>query len=127
MFFDAVFASAIAACFIPVFSEYLEKRGREEAFRFAGQFITAVALLTGGLTLLGMALPGPMVALFADYADPQTTALATSLTRVMFPTVFFSGVGLLPGGGAPGPGPLHRPRPHVHGVQSGHHRLLFHL
>ena len=92
MFFDAVFASAIAACFIPVFSEYLEKRGREEAFRFAGQFITAVALLTGGLTLLGMALPGPMVALFADYADPQTTALATSLTRVMFPTVFFSGV-----------------------------------
>ena len=92
VFFDAVFASAIAACFIPVFSEYLEKRGREEAFRFAGQFITAVALLTGGLTLLGMALPGPMVALFADYADPQTTALATSLTRVMFPTVFFSGV-----------------------------------
>lgn len=33
-----------------------------------------------------------MVALFADYADPATTALAASLTRVMFPTVLFSGV-----------------------------------
>ena len=30
--------------------------------------------------------------LFADYEDPQTTALAISLTRVMFPTFFFSGV-----------------------------------
>ncbi|MCI8303809.1 MAG: murein biosynthesis integral membrane protein MurJ [Lawsonibacter sp.] len=92
VFFDAVFASAIAACFIPVFSEYLEQRGKRDAFRFAGSFITCIALLTGGLTLLGMAFPQPLVNLFADYSDPQTTALAVSLTRVMFPTVFFSGV-----------------------------------
>ena len=29
VFFDVVFASAIAACFIPVFSEYLTRKGRE--------------------------------------------------------------------------------------------------
>ena len=92
VFFDAVFASAIAACFIPVFSEYLEKKGKREAFRFAGSFITVIALLTGALTLAGMAFPQPLVALFADYADPATTQLAVSLTRVMFPTVLFSGV-----------------------------------
>ena len=92
VFFDAVFASAIAGCFIPVFSEYLEKKSRQEALRFAGCFLTAAALLTGALTLLGMAFPAPLVAVFADYADPATTALAASLTRVMFPTVFFSGV-----------------------------------
>ena len=92
VFFDAVFASAIAACFIPVFSEYLEKKGKKEAFRFAGSFITIIALLTGALTLVGMAFPQPLVALFADYSDPQTTALAVSLTRVMFPTVLFSGI-----------------------------------
>ena len=39
-----------------------------------------------------MAFPQPLVALFADYDDPQTTALTVSLTRVMFPTVLFSGV-----------------------------------
>lgn len=92
VFFDAVFASAIAACFIPVFSEYLEKKGRKEALRFAGAFLTIIALLTGALTLVGMAFPQPLVALFADYDDPQTTALAVSLTRVMFPTVLFSGI-----------------------------------
>ncbi len=92
VFFDAVFASAIAACFIPVFSEYLERKGRKEAQRFAGAFLTVIVLLTGGLTLVGMLFPQPMVALFADYGQPQTTALAVSLTRVMFPTVLFSGV-----------------------------------
>lgn len=92
VFFDAVFASAIAACFIPVYSELLEKRGREEANRFAGCFLTAIALLTGAFTLVGMVFPQPFVAVFADYADPRTTALAISLTRVMFPTVLFSGI-----------------------------------
>ena len=92
VFFDAVFASAIAACFIPVYSEFLEKKGKEEANRFAGRFITVIALLTGVFTLVGMAFPQPFVALFADYADPKTTALAVSLTRVMFPTVLFSGI-----------------------------------
>ena len=92
VFFDAVFACAIAGCFIPVFSEYLEKKGEREAFRFAGSFLTVVALVTGTLTLVGMVFPQPLVALFADYADPATTALAVSLTQVMFPTVFLSGV-----------------------------------
>ena len=63
VFFDAVFASAIAACFIPVFSEYLEKQGRKEAERFAGQFVTVILLLTGGLSILGMLFPQPLVAL----------------------------------------------------------------
>ena len=92
VFFDAVFASAIASCFIPVFSEYLAKKGKREAMRFAGEFLTVIALLTGALTVLGMLFPQPLVALFADYEDAQTTALAVSLTRVMFPTVLFSGI-----------------------------------
>ena len=92
VFFDAVFASAVSACFIPVFSEYLEKRGKGEALKFAGSFLTLIALLTGGLSVLGMLFPQPLVAAFADYSDPATTALAVSLTRVMLPTVFFSGV-----------------------------------
>ena len=92
VFFDAVFASAIAGCFIPVFSEYLEKKGKKEAFHFAGCFVSIVVLLTALLTGLGMLFPQPLVALFADYADPATTELAVSLTRMMFPTVLFSGV-----------------------------------
>ena len=78
VFFDAVFASAIAACFIPVFSRTLEQKGREAAFRFSGTFLTAIGLLTAALSALGMAFPQPLVALFSDYADPSTAALAAS-------------------------------------------------
>ncbi len=91
VFFDAVFASAVASCFIPVFSEYLTRKTREEAERFASSFITLICLATGVLSLAGMIFPAPLVSIFADYSDPATVSLARSLTRIMFPTVFFSG------------------------------------
>lgn len=92
VFFDVVFASAIAACFIPVFSEYLTKKGKKEAFRFGGNFLSVMALLTAVLTVLGMVFAQPLVTLFADGYDAETAALAASLTRTMFPTVLFTGV-----------------------------------
>lgn len=92
VFFDAIFASAIAACFIPVFSEYLEKRGKKEAFEFASSFLTVMALLTGVLSVVGMALSGPFVSFLADGYNAETAALATNLTRIMFPTVLFTGI-----------------------------------
>ena len=46
VFFDVVFASAIAACFIPVFSEYLTRNGKKEAFRFGSNFLSVMALLS---------------------------------------------------------------------------------
>ena len=85
VFFDVVFASAIAACFIPVFSEYLTRNGKKEAFRFGSNFLSVMALLTAVLTVLGILFARPLVTLFADGYDPQTAELAASLTRVMFP------------------------------------------
>ncbi len=92
VFFDAIFASAVAACFIPIFSDVLSKRGRGEAFRFSASFITLMSVLTSVLCLLGMAFAPQLVTLFASGYDGETTALAASLTRVMFPTVIFTGV-----------------------------------
>ena len=92
VFFDVVFASAIAACFIPVFSEYAAKKGKKEAFQFASNFLSVMTLLTAVLTVVGMGFSEQLVTLFADGYDAQTAALAASLTRVMFPTVLFTGV-----------------------------------
>lgn len=92
VFFDAVFASAIAACFIPVFSEYLTKQGKKEAFRFSGTFITVMAVMCTMLSGLGIVFAEPLVTLFADGYDAQTAELAVTLTRIMFPTVLFTGV-----------------------------------
>lgn len=91
-FFDAIFASAISASFIPVFNEYLENRGKEEAFRLSDAFLTVVALLTVVLSALGMLFAEPLTAFLADGFDAQTAKLCAELLRLLFPTVFFTGV-----------------------------------
>ena len=91
-FFDAVFASAISASFIPVFNDRLEKHGKEDAIRLSNSFFTWVGLLTALFSLAGMALSEPIVVLLADGFDAQTTALCASLLRILFPTVFFTGI-----------------------------------
>jgi putative peptidoglycan lipid II flippase len=92
VFFDAVFASAIAASFIPVFSELAAKKGRRDALLFSGNFITVIGLFSLLLSLIGIVFAGPLVTLFADGYDTQTAALCVSLTRIMFPTVLFTGI-----------------------------------
>ena len=92
VFFDAVFASAISACFIPVFSEYLESGGKKKAFAFSRGFLTVIGLVTLVLTAAGTVFSGGLVSLFADGYNAETAALAASLTRIMFPTVFFTGL-----------------------------------
>ena len=91
-FFDAIFASAISASFIPVFNEYLEKRGKEEAFRLSNAFMGVVLLLTAGLAALGMVFAPQLTAFLADGFDAQTAALCTELLQILFPTVIFTGL-----------------------------------
>jgi putative peptidoglycan lipid II flippase len=92
VFFDTIFASAISACLIPVYSEYLSKKGKKEAFKFAGNFITVMAVLCAVLTVLGVVFAAPMTSFFADGFDAETAALCTELTRIMMPTILFTGV-----------------------------------
>lgn len=91
-FFDAVFASAISASFIPIFNEYLQKKGKEEAFALSDRFITLMGLVTILMTLVCEIFSGQFVWLFAGGFDAETTALAARLSEIMFPTIFFTGV-----------------------------------
>ncbi len=92
VFFDIVFASAVAACFIPVFSEYITKKGKRDALVFSGNFITVIGFFSLILTVLGIIFASPLVQLFADGYDAATTALCVSLTRVLLPMVLFTGI-----------------------------------
>ena len=91
-FFDAVFASAISASFIPVFNETLEKDGKDEAFRLSRSFFTLMGLLTLLLSALGMLFAPQLTGLLATGFDEETAALCTNLLRMLFPTVFFTGL-----------------------------------
>ncbi len=92
VFFDTIFASAISACLIPVFSETLTKKGRDEAYHFAGNFITVMSALCALLTALGIVFADQLTMFFADGYDSETAALCVELTRIMMPTVLFTGI-----------------------------------
>ncbi len=92
VFFDTVFASAISACLIPVLGEVMEKRGKRDAFRFAGNFMTVMGAACALLTALGTVFAPQLTAFFADGYDAETAALCAYLTRIMMPTVFFTGL-----------------------------------
>ena len=91
-FFDAIFASAISASFIPVFADRLEQHGKEDAFHLSRCFFTWVGLLTALFSALGIAFAEPIVSLLADGFDGETAALCVNLLRLLFPTVFFTGI-----------------------------------
>ncbi|MCL2827940.1 MAG: murein biosynthesis integral membrane protein MurJ [Oscillospiraceae bacterium] len=91
-FFDAIFASAVSASFIPVFNEVMQREGREEADRLASSFFTLVGLTAATLTFLGMIFAPSLVELVAANFDPERAALAARLLRIIFPSLFFTGI-----------------------------------
>ncbi len=70
VFFDALFAAAVTASLIPVFTEISARKGLRDAIEFSGGFITVIAALTLALTVLGVIFAEPLVTLFADGYDP---------------------------------------------------------
>lgn len=79
-FFDAVFASAISASFIPIFNEYLKKKGKKEAFALSNRFITLMGLVTLLMTVVCEIFSTQFVWLFAAGYDNETAALAAQLS-----------------------------------------------
>lgn len=92
LFFDAMFASAISSSFIPIFNEYLKKKGKQEAFRFSDNFITIVFLITTAITVIGIILSAPIVKIFAGGFDTETSKLCVQLLIILFPMIIFTGI-----------------------------------
>ncbi len=92
VFFDVLFASAISASFIPIYTEYREKKGKDEAQRFAGNFITVIGAVTLVLSVAGVLFSDQLVTLFAPEYNEATAALCSDLTKIMIPTLFFTGI-----------------------------------
>jgi putative peptidoglycan lipid II flippase len=79
---------ALSSAFIPVFSEYLETKGRKEAARLANLVATAVILIVGVVCVLGVVASPWLVGWLAGAwagADPGKFRLAIHMTRIMFP------------------------------------------
>lgn len=92
LFFDAMFASAISSSFIPIFNEYLKKKGKKEAYNFSSNFISIVFLITAILSILGSMLAKPIVNIIAGGFDEPTSILCVKLLIILFPMLIFTGV-----------------------------------
>jgi putative peptidoglycan lipid II flippase len=82
---------SLVLSFIPVFTETLEKNGRDEAFRLAESSFKVLSVILAALTFCGILLASYILMAIAPgfMNDPEKMELTVTLTRVMFPYVFF--------------------------------------
>lgn len=83
---------SLSSAFIPVFTEYIVKQGQAEAFLLAR---SAFRLLGGVLiiaAICGVLLSPWMVRLIAPGFSADKLSLTITLTRLMFPYIFFIGL-----------------------------------
>ncbi len=92
LFFDAIFASAISSSFIPIFNEYLKKKGKKEAYKFSNNFVTIIFLITTLLTVVGIIFSKQIVTSIADGFSYETSQLCAELLIILFPTMIFTGI-----------------------------------
>ncbi len=90
--FRRLFAEgSLSISFIPVFSDYLAKKGKDEAFRLAGSAVRLLSIILVAVTITGIIISPIVVRLIAPgfTDDPDKYSLTVSLTRIMFPYIFF--------------------------------------
>ena len=84
---------SLTVAFIPVFTEYLYNRGREEAFSLARSAWWILAMILAAVTVLGVAIAPVIVKIIAlGFSSPDKFELTVLLTRIMFPYIFFIGL-----------------------------------
>jgi putative peptidoglycan lipid II flippase len=85
---------SLTIAFIPVFSEYLARKGRDDAFALAGSCLRVLAALLAAATVIGIAASPWIVRLIAPgfLASPEKFQMTVLLTRLMFPYIFFIGL-----------------------------------
>ncbi len=82
---DLFAEGALSSAFVPVFADALRNRGAAAAYRLANALVALVLIVVGGITLLGLAFAGPLVAAIAPGYAADQAALAATLTRIMMP------------------------------------------
>ena len=85
--------AALSAAFVPVFTELLEQKRRQEAFRLASTLLFVILIVLGAITAFFVLAAGLVMPLFTGHAfDHQLTALTVGLSKVLFPIVILLGV-----------------------------------
>ncbi|KUG21915.1 putative peptidoglycan lipid ii flippase murj [hydrocarbon metagenome] len=82
---------SLTISFVPVFTEYLEKKSGKEAIELAQNVFTILSIILAFLSVLGILISPIIVGIFAPgfIADPHKFSLTVFLNQMMFPYIFF--------------------------------------
>ncbi|MEA2104251.1 MAG: murein biosynthesis integral membrane protein MurJ, partial [Candidatus Cloacimonadota bacterium] len=83
---------ALAAAFIPVYTEIKEKRSRTEAISFAVNLLSILTIVLIVLVILGILLAPLIIKLIAPGFSAEAQILTANLTRILFPYLFLIGL-----------------------------------
>lgn len=83
---------SLNAAFIPVFSDYMGHRSREEMWQLANRVFWTAAAILSVVSILGIACSSLVVQVYSVRALPMLHIEATHLNRILFLYVFFAGL-----------------------------------
>ncbi|MEN6489407.1 MAG: lipid II flippase MurJ, partial [Smithella sp.] len=80
---------SLTVSFVPVFTEYLQKKSKEEALELANTAFTLLSIILVIVSVLGVLFSPLVVTLIAPgfVNDPDQFSLAVFLNRLMFPYI----------------------------------------
>jgi len=83
---------SMTASFIPVFTDYMRNRSREETWEFANRLFWTFCVILSALTVLGVIFSPVFVRFFSMFGKNQVQFEAIYLNRLMFPYILFIGM-----------------------------------
>src|SRR5579863_2103864 len=86
---------SMTASFIPVFTDYMRNRSREETWAFANRLFWTFSVVLALLTVLGVIFSPLIVRMFSMFGKNQVQVEAVYLNRLMFPYILFIGMAAL--------------------------------
>jgi putative peptidoglycan lipid II flippase len=86
---------SMTASFIPVFTDYMRNRTREETWTFANRLFWTFCLILSAVTVLGVIFSPLTVRLFSMFGKNQVQLEAVYFNRLMFPYILFIGMAAL--------------------------------
>jgi putative peptidoglycan lipid II flippase len=83
---------SMTASFIPVFTDYMRNRTKEETWAFANRLFWTFCVVLSALTVLGVIFSPLFVRFFSMFGTNQNQLEAVYLNRLIFPYILFIGM-----------------------------------
>ncbi len=84
---DLFAEGALSAAFVKVFTDYQINKSEQEAWKLASLVLNALAVVLSVITIIGILFSRQFINLIANDFSPEQTALAVTLTQIMFPFI----------------------------------------